>query len=77
MKQFHLWRDEDVSGVSGTGKIAEGVQFHDGQVVISWFGKFHNIEVNPDIETVIQIHGHGGLTKVVWEDAGGGDKWHI
>lgn len=68
MKRFHLWRDEDVSGVSGTGKIAEGVMFHDGQVVLSWFGQFHNIEVSPNIETLRAIHGHEGKTKIVWED---------
>ena len=68
MKRFHLQRDEDVSGVSGTGMVAEGVVFHDGQVVLSWFGQYHTLEISPTIEQVETIHGHGGLTRIVWED---------
>lgn len=68
MRFFHLVRNEDVSGVSGLGKVAEGVVFHDGQVTMSWFGRFHTIEVAPNIEAVEAIHGHSGKTKVVWID---------
>lgn len=66
MRTFKLVRKEDVSGVSGTGEVAEGVEFHDGQVVMSWFGRHHTIEVAPSIETVIAIHGHEGRTEVKW-----------
>jgi hypothetical protein len=66
LRMFHLVRIQDVSGVSGTGVVAEGVCFHDGQCVLSWFGKFHSMEVHPSVKQVIKIHGHGGLTKVVW-----------
>ena len=68
MRRFHLFRSEDVSGVSGVGRIAEGVVFHDGQVALSWFGQFHTIEISPNIETVERIHGHEGRTVVEWED---------
>ena len=68
MTRFFLNRSEDVSGVSGTGRVCEGVQFHDGQVVISWFGKYHSVEVWPSIEAAIAIHGHGGRTAVEWID---------
>ena len=67
MRTFRLIRTEDVSGVSGTGRVAEGVEFHDGQVVMSWFGRHHTIEVSPSIETTMAIHGHDGKTKVVWD----------
>ena len=66
MRAFHLVRSEDVSGISGTGIVAEGVEFHDGQCVISWFGQLHTIEVSPDIKAVEAIHGHEGRTKVEW-----------
>lgn len=66
MKTFHLIRKEDVSGVSGTGRVAEGVQFHDGQVVMSWFGQLHSIAIYPSIEILISIHGHDGRTTVEW-----------
>ena len=68
MKTFILRRFEDESGVSGTGDVAEGVEFHDGQVVLSWFGKFHAINIYPSIETVTNIHGHQGKTQVIWVD---------
>lgn len=64
---FILERSEDVSGVSGVGKIAEGIVFHDGQVVLSWFGQHHTIEICPSIDDVIDIHGHDGRTKVKWD----------
>lgn len=71
MRYFLLVRAEDVSGVSGTGEIAEGVEFHDGQCVLSWFGKMHSLEVHPSIEQVVAIHGHGGKTVVRFQ---GGEK---
>jgi hypothetical protein len=68
MKIFWLSRKEDLSGISGTGIVAEGVQFHDGQCVISWFGQLHSINVYPDIDTLIRIHGHEGRTAIVWDE---------
>lgn len=68
MRSFKLVRDHDVSGVSGTGEVAEGVEFHDGQCVLSWFGQFHTIEVCPNLDSVIAIHGHGGSTRVVFDE---------
>ena len=69
MRRFQLVRSEDLSGVSGIGLIAEGVQFHDGQCVLSWFGRLHTVEVAPNIQTVIAIHGHDGRTVIQWIDA--------
>ena len=68
MRRFYLNRLEDISGVSGTGRVAEGVLFHDGQYVISWFGQYHTVEVGPSINTMIKVHGHQGRTVVEWED---------
>lgn len=67
-RTFKIVRREDVSGVSGTGLVAEGVQFHDGQVVVSWFGRFHTLEIAPSMEDVEAIHGHGGRTFIVWDE---------
>lgn len=66
MRKFVLERRQDVSGVSGTGDIAEGVEFHDGQVVVSWFGQFHSIEIWPNIADCDRVHGHGGKTVIRW-----------
>lgn len=67
MRKFILRRLEDVSGISGTGVVAEGVEFHDGQVVMSWFGKYHSLEIHPNIQQLHVIHGHGGKTVIEWQ----------
>lgn len=68
MRTFRLIRNKDISGVSGTGEVAEGVEFHDGQCVLSWFGQHHTIEVCPCMHDVVAIHGHGGATEVVFDE---------
>ena len=68
MRTFRLVRKVDVSGVSGIGVVAEGVEFHDGQCVMSWFGQFHSITVWPNVNDLIKVHGHEGNTEVVWNE---------
>jgi hypothetical protein len=36
MRRFTMCREQDVSGVSGTGHVLEGVLFSTGVVVIHW-----------------------------------------
>ena len=67
MRNFQVVRIEDISGVSGTGQVAEGTQFHDGQCVISWYGQHHVMEVAPTIEAWLAIHGHNGSTRIAWQ----------
>jgi len=65
---FVLIRDEDVTGVSGTGVVAEGVQFSDGTVALRWLSQWPTSVVFHDrgIDGVVAVHGHGGRTRVVW-----------
>lgn len=68
-RRFELHRDLDVSGVSGTGVVAEGVAFTDGTAVVHWIaGEHHSTVVWPDVAGVEAIHGHGGATRLVWLD---------
>lgn len=64
MRRFVLNRTEDISGISGTGIVAEGVIFHDNQVALSWFGQYHSIEIHPSIGQIKILHGHEGRTVV-------------
>jgi hypothetical protein len=67
MRTFHLQRDEDVTGISGTGRVAEGTQFSNGKVAIAWqAGEHQSVVVWDDIASVVAIHGHGGATRIVW-----------
>ena len=65
MKVFNLVRDEDETGVSGVGIVAEGIIFHDGTVAMSWRTETSSLGIYSRIEDVEHIHGHNGKTRVV------------
>ena len=65
---FELVRYEDVSGVSGTGVVAEGCVFTDGSVALRWHGANPATAVWPDLDSVLAVHGHAGATVVRWID---------
>ena len=68
MRRFFLVRDEDVSGVSGTGTVAEGVLFSTGKCVLAWMTRYRSVAVYDSIEELEAIHGHDGRTRVFWRD---------
>lgn len=68
MKRFELHRDEDSSGVSGTGRVAEGVIFSNGKVALTWLTKYSSVSIYDDIEAAIHNHGHAGKTRFVFLD---------
>jgi hypothetical protein len=63
---FTLERDEDVTGVSGSGTVAEGVVFSDGTVALRWLSEWPTSVVFHDrgLEAVDAVHGHGGKTRI-------------
>lgn len=67
-RRFDLFRHRDISGVSGTGPVAEGVQFSDGTVALRWPGADPSTAVWPSVESVLKIHGHSGATEIRWLD---------
>lgn len=68
MKRFYLQRNTDASGVSGTGNVAEGCQFDTQWCALVWLSDKAAMSWYPNIETLDQIHGHQGMTKVMWVD---------
>lgn len=68
MRRFRLVRDQDISGVSGLGHVADGVLFEDGKVVTRWRAKIAQTCVWDSIEHVEAVHGHGGATRIEWID---------
>lgn len=68
-RTFELVRHADVSGVSGTGVVAEGCVFTDGSVALRWRGDNPATAVWPDLDSVLAVHGHHGSTEVNWLDA--------
>lgn len=67
-KPFVLVRDTDVSGVSGTGVVANGIEWPDGHAAIHWTGSdYPTTTPHPvGIASVLAVHGHGGATRIVW-----------
>jgi hypothetical protein len=74
---FVLDRVEDISGVSGTGVIAEGIEFSDGVVALRWIvppgrqgSGFPTSVVFHDngMESVRAVHGHNGSTIIRYLD---------
>jgi hypothetical protein len=76
MRRFLLIRDEDVSGVSGTGVVAEGVLFSTGKVVLSWCSDYRSVTVYDTVADLETVHGHQGRTRAVWLDPQDGDEQH-
>ena len=68
MRTFILYRVTDVSGVSGTGVVAEGVEFTDGVCVCRWMTDTATTTVYDSIQDVEAIHGHDGATKIIFEE---------
>lgn len=66
---FELHRDEDETGVSGTGVVAEGMKFQDGTCVLRWLTEHRSTTVFGSIEDLEKIHGHGGKTRIVYRGA--------
>ncbi|RJQ18090.1 MAG: hypothetical protein C4560_07815 [Nitrospiraceae bacterium] len=69
-RRFVLYRKEDECGVSGTGLIAEGVQFSTGKCALAWLSDVPSVEIYDNVDEIIRIHGHHGKTEIRWIDEG-------
>lgn len=64
---FVLRRDKDVTGVSGPGDVADGVQWPDGTVDLRWRDR-PSTSIWQSLGLMLSVHGHDGATRVVWLD---------
>lgn len=69
MRRFELHRDEDPSGVSGIGVVAQGVRFDDGTCVLRWLSQHRSTALYASAKHIELIHGHQGRTRLVWLEA--------
>lgn len=60
---FTLLRHQDETGVSGTGRVLDGIIFHTGQVVICWRSDlnenstgFSSVAIYPSWEAFLSVH---------------------
>ncbi|GAA3153037.1 hypothetical protein JOF29_008709 [Kribbella aluminosa] len=69
-RRFLLVRHKDISGVSGTGLVAEGTLWSSGAVALHWPGHPSATSVWSGILDLIAAHGHDGATEIEWIDDG-------
>lgn len=67
-RRFVFVRDVDYTGMSGTGTVAEGVEWTDGTVTLRWRGTRSSVVHWQCIDDAEAIHGHHGATRVEWLD---------
>lgn len=63
---FYLLRRRDHSGISGTGVVAEGIEFTTGKVAMTWLTPTSSVCVYDSMDDLIAVHGHGGSTEVIY-----------
>jgi hypothetical protein len=68
VRRFEFHRDTDVTGVSGTGVVVQGVEFDDLTVVCRWISERPSTVFWSEIEHATRVHGHDGKTRLVWVD---------
>jgi hypothetical protein len=66
MRTFLLNRKEDVSGISGTGIVAEGVQFSNGKCVVVWLTEYASVAIYDTMNDLQEVHCHEGKTLIEW-----------
>lgn len=69
MRIFELYRMEDESGNSGTGRVAEVIRFTDGVAVLHWHPGLNALGVKSTVvyeslSDLIKVHGHAGKTEL-------------
>lgn len=67
-RRFYLNRKVDVSGNSGTGRVAEGCLFSNGKVALCWQTDRSSTTVYDSLDHCEELHSHGGATEIEWID---------
>ena len=67
MKIFYLNRVEDESGISGTGRVAQGFVADNGKVALFWLSEHPSVTIYDNIGEVRAIHSHEGKTDLIFD----------
>ena len=69
-RQFYLVRHKDLTGKSGEGIIAEGIQWSGGTAELHWLTDWETFVHWPGgVEEILAVHGHEGATVARWLDS--------
>lgn len=61
-KLFKLIRNNDISGISGTGLVAYGCEFQYNFIVLFWIGSINSMTFHTSMSNIEHIHCHSGLS---------------
>lgn len=67
-RRFVFLRDEDETGISGTGLVVMGVMYPDGVCHYRWITEWRTDQQAPTLEHLYRLHGHQGRTRIVFLD---------
>lgn len=68
-RRFYLVREVGETGMSGVGRVAEGVELPNGVAVMWWLVPEYCVSVYKSVKELHAIHKHGksNTTELVWE----------
>ena len=72
-RTFYVLREHDETGISGTGRVLEGVVFHTGQIVICWHSQYLSITIFDSWSAFDGVHLHAhpeNRTRIIFQDGG-------
>jgi len=55
-RMFYIERKLDVTGISGLGRVLDGVVFQTGQMVVCWRSEYSSITVFPSWDAFEAVH---------------------
>lgn len=69
-RRFHLNRLVDETGMSGLGRVTDGIQLPNGVVVMWWLVPPYSVQIYRTVDEMHFIHKHGGrnTTELVWDE---------
>lgn len=75
-RRFYLERQNDITGLSGTGRCLEGVLWQNGKVTVQWRPPLATITIYDSFEIFVKLHveGHPSSNVVRWLERS--DGWH-
>jgi hypothetical protein len=65
IQPFYLNRITDITGTSGVGIVAIGVELPSGKCVLEWLSDEITETIFQDIDQVKRLHGHNGSTEII------------
>ena len=68
MKTFTVVREIDISGLSGIGKVAEGVEFTNGKCIVCWCTEVSSMVIHENIESVNKIMCSHSKSTIIYDE---------